>query len=285
MNETEFQALFDSYQQALRSNEQHPVPQKLHMMVYNYAQRRHQQSSDVSADFYLHIVGKIQGILDRYDPRKTPFYQYMASYLNFEFSHFLRRRRLPRSQTELLSLEDLAKRHVELQAPRAPEGDAGEELLALLKPGQRIYAKLSLAFPLCFGELRQLTSSKSGKHRAAAWAMMRAYREYLQFIDAKRQQFLHERDRLLQTLMRTQQQVSSSIGGNQAAVKRRESARKKFFSMDTRIPIRIVAAVTGEPIASVQRHMKAAVKALKDAHTRREKQNLVENRGKRKEAD
>ena len=161
MNETEFQALFTSYQQALRSNEQHPVPQKLHMMVYNYAQRRHQQSSDVSADFYLHIIGKIRDILDRYDPRKTPFYQYMASYLNFEFSHFLRRRRLPRSQVELLSLEDLATRHVELSAPRPPEGNAGEELLALLKPSQKIYAKLSLAFPLCFG-LKKSPCEKSG---------------------------------------------------------------------------------------------------------------------------
>jgi|GEM_PF-2804906 len=285
MNETEFQALFDSYQHALRSNEQHPIPQKLHLMVYNYAQRRHQQSSDVSADFYLHVVGKIQGILNQYDPRKTPFYQYLASYLNFEFSHFLRRRRLPRSQIELLSLEDLAKRHVELSAPSAPEEGAGAELLGLLKPGQRIYAKLSLAFPLCFGELRQLTGGKSGKNSTTAWAMMRAYREYLQFIDAKRQQFLYERDRLLQTLMRSHQQISSSSAGQHAAEKRRESARKKFFSMDTRIPIRIVAAVTGEPIASVQRHMKAAIKALKEAHTRREKQNLVANRGKRKEAD
>ena len=285
MNETEFQALFDSYQQALRSRQLQPVPQKLHLMVYNYAQRRHQQSSDVSADFYLHIVGKIQGMLDRYDPRKAPFYQYMASYLNFEFTHFLRRRRLPRSQIELLSLEDLAKRRVELQAPPPPDDDAAEGLLSLLKPAQKIYAKLSLAFPLCFGELRQLTGRKSGKHSAAAWAMMRAYRQYLQFIDTKRQQFLHERDRLLQTLMRSQQQISTSAAGNQAAEKRREGARKKFFSMDTRIPIRIVAAVTGEPIASVQRRMKAAVTALKDAYSRREKQNLVENRGKRKEAD
>ncbi len=282
MNETEFQALFDSYQQALRSNEKHPVPQKLHLMVYHYAQRRHQQSSDVSADFYLHIVGKIQGILDRYDPRKTPFYQYMAAYLNFEFSHFLRRRRLPRSQIELLSLEDLAKRHVELQAPRAPDGDLGSELLALLKPGQRIYAKLSLAFPLCFGELRALTGRQKGRKGSDSWSVMRAYREYLKFTETKRQQFLRERDRLLQTLMRSQGQAA--LGGV-AAEKRRESARKKFFSMDTRIPIRIVAAVTGEPIATVQRHMKAAVRALKDAYTRREKQNLVENRGKRKEAD
>ena len=279
MNETEFQALFDSYQQALRSQEKHPVPQKLHLMVYHYAQRRHQQSSDVSADFYLHIVGKIQGILDRYDPRKTPFYQYMAAFLNFEFNHFLRRRRLPRSQIELLSLEDLAKRHVELQAPRAPDGDLGSELLSLLKPGQRIYAKLSLAFPLCFGELRALATRQKGKSKGGSWSTLRAYREYLQFTETKRQQFLRERDRLLLTLMRSQ------ATDGKAAEKRRESARKKFFSMDTRIPIRIVAAVTGEPIASVQRHMKAAIRSLKDAYTRREKQNLVANRGKRKEAD
>ncbi|MFO1470730.1 MAG: hypothetical protein U1F27_06840 [Turneriella sp.] len=279
MNETEFQALFDSYQQALRSQEKHPVPQKLHLMVYHYAQRRHQQSSDVSADFYLHIVGKIQGILDRYDPRKTPFYQYMASYLNFEFTHFLRRRRLSRSQIELLSLEDLAQRHVELQAPRPPDGDLGSELLSLLKPGQRIYAKLSLAFPLCFGELRALATRQKGKSKGNGWSTLRAYREYLQFTETKRQQFLRERDHLLLTLMRSQ------AADGKAAEKRRESARKKFFSMDTRIPIRIVAAVTGEPIASVQRHMKAAIRSLKDAYTRREKQNLVANRGKRKEAD
>jgi hypothetical protein len=59
-------------------------------------------------------AGKLQGILDRYDHRRLPFYQYLAAALNFEFSHFLRRRKLPRSHSELLSVEELAGRRVEL---------------------------------------------------------------------------------------------------------------------------------------------------------------------------
>ena len=156
MTETEFQALFDSYQNSVRTNASDPIPQKIHLMVYNYALRRHQQSSDVSADFYLHMLAKLAGILNRYDPRRTPFYQYMAAHLNFEFSHFLRRRKLPRAQTELLSLEELATRRIELSA--APQGDENlaESLFLSLKTPQRIYARLALAFPLSFGELRQL---------------------------------------------------------------------------------------------------------------------------------
>lgn len=152
-------------------------------------------------------------------------------------------------------------------------------------PGREFTPNCRSLSPWCFGELRQLAGRKSGKNSSAAWAMMRAYREYL-------------------AVYRRQKAPVSAREGSSAAdahgansklhpplrvIRPRKSAErapvKSFFSSDTRIPRRIVAAVTGEPIASVQRHMKAAVKALKDAHIRREKQNLMENRGKRKEAD
>lgn len=276
MNETEFQALFESYERSSHTKEDNPVPQKIHLMVYNYAQRRHQQTSDVSADFYLHMLGRLKGMLDRYDPRKAPFYQYMAVHLNFEFRHFLRRRRLPRSQVELLSLEDLAARHVELQMPRVAEEWLPAELFATLKNTVRIYAKLTLAYPLTYGELRQLINKKPDKTHRRGWSIMRAYRLYQKFADEKRQQFLTERDRLLLIMMRNQQQIKMSNASDVAAIRRRESARKKFFSMDTRIPIRIVADVTAESIATAQRQMKSAIVALKGAHAKWERQNLIE---------
>lgn len=275
MNETEFQALFDSYQQASRNGSDSPVPQKLHLLVYNYAQLRHQQSSDVSADFYLHIAGKLEGILQRYDARRLPFYQYMASSLNFEFSHFLRRRKMPRSQVELLSVEELAERRLELQYRENPTPDPLSPLLAKMRPPASAYARLALACPLTYGELRYLLQrgrQKDGSH----WKMLRAYRGFLRFAEEKREAFLRERDRLLQVLMRTEQdERTATAAGRQALLKRRESARRKFFSMDTRIPIRIVAEVTGDSIATAQRQLKAAVETLKSVYGRWEKQNLL----------
>lgn len=281
MNETEFQALFDSYQQACRNGSDNPVPQKLHLLVYNYAQLRHQQSSDVSADFYLHVAGKLEGILQRYDARRLPFYQYMASTLNFEFSHFLRRRKLPRTQIELLSVEELAERRLELQYRENPTPDPLSPLLAKMRPPASAYARLALACPLTYGELRYLLQrgrQKDGSH----WKMLRAYRGFLRFAEEKRENFLRERDRLLQVLMRTEQDERASAPAARRTInKRRDSARRKFFSMDTRIPIRIVAEVTGDSIATAQRQLKAALETLKSVYARWEKQNLLETQRNR----
>lgn len=275
MNETEFQALFDAYQQASRNGSDNPVPQKLHLLVYNYAQLRHQQSSDVAADFYLHVVGKLEGILQRYDMRRLPFYQYMASALNFEFSHFLRRRRMPRSQIELLSVEELAERRVELQYRENPIPDPLTPLLKKIRLPASAYARLAMACPLTYGELRYLLQrgrQKDGSH----WKMLRAYRNYLRFAEEKRENFIRDRDRLLQVLMRTDHEERTAPTSAIAALKkRRESARRKFFSMDTRIPIRIVAEVTGDSIATAQRQLKAAMEKLKSVYNRWEKQNLL----------
>jgi len=276
MNETEFQALFESYQKALKSGSQNPIPQKLHLLIYNYAQLRHQQSTDVSADFYLHVAGKLDGILQRYDARRLPFYQYMASSLNFEFSHFLRRRKMPRSQVELLSVEELAERRLELQYRENPTPDPLSPLLAKMRPPTSAYARLALACPLTYGELRYLLQrgrQKDGSH----WKMLRSYRAFLRYAEEKRVAFIRERDRLLQILMRTEQhERTANTAALQALKKRRESARRKFFSMDTRIPIRIVAEVTGDSIATAQRQLKAATETLKSVYARWKKQDLLE---------
>ena len=275
MSETEFQALFDSYQQAARNGSENPVPQKLHLLVYNYAQLRHQQSSDVSADFYLHVAGKLEAMLKRYDPRRLPFYQYMAASLNFEFSHFLRRRKMPRSQIELLSVEELAERRLELQYRENPTPDPLSPLLAKIRPPASAYARLALACPLTYGELRYLLQrrrQKDGSH----WKMLRAYRGFLKFAEEKREAFLRERDRLLLVLMRVENDERTAPAAERKALhKRRESARRKFFSMDTRIPIRIVAEVTGDSIATAQRQLKAALETLKSVYARWEKQNML----------
>jgi hypothetical protein len=281
MNETEFQALFDSYQKAAKSGSENPVPQKLHLLVYNYAQLRHQQSSDVSADFYLHVAGKLDGILQRYDARRLPFYQYMAATLNFEFSHFLRRRKMPRSQVELLSVEELAERRLELQYRENPTPDPLSPLLAKMRPLASAYARLALACPLTYGELRHLLQrgrQKDGSH----WKMLRAYREFLRFAEEKRENFVRERDRLLQILLRTDHdERTAPSAAREALQKRRESARRKFFSMDTRIPIRIVAEVTGDSMATAQRQLKAALATLKSVYAGWEKQKLLETQRNR----
>ncbi len=276
MNETEFQALFDSYQQALRTSAENPVPPKLHLMIYNYARLRHQQTSDVSADFYLFVSGKLQGILERYDHRRLPFYQYLAAALNFEFSHFLRRRKLPRSQSELLSVEELANRRVELHQSEAATDDGVGHLFRSMQTMPRIYAKLALAYPLSYGDLKHLVNQRRAKDQAERWGCIRAYRSFLRFAEEKRQSFLAERERLLKVIMRIDKEAATAPAAESARIlKRRASAQKKFFSMDTRIPIRIVAEVTGDSIATVQRQLKSAVQALKTAYFRWEKQNLV----------
>jgi hypothetical protein len=276
MNETEFQALFDSYQQALRTSAENPIPPKLHLMIYNYARLRHQQTSDVSADFYLFVSGKLQGIIDRYDHRRLPFYQYLAAALNFEFSHFLRRRKLPRSQSELLSVEELANRRVELHQSDTPGDDGVGHLFRSMQTMPRIYAKLALAYPLSYADLKHLVNQRRSKDPAERWGCLRAYRGFLRFAEEKRQSFLTERERLLKVIMRIDKEATTSSPAETARIlKRRASAQKKFFSMDTRIPIRIVAEVTGDSIATVQRQLKSAVQALKTAYFRWEKQNLV----------
>ncbi len=281
MNETEFQALFDSYQQAQRASAENPVPAKLHLMIYNYARLRHQQTSDVSADFYLFVCGKLQGLLDRYDPRRTPFYQYLAAALNFEFSHFLRRRRQPRSQIELLSVEELANRRVELHHHDGQSDDDVGHLFRNLQVMQRIYAKMALAYPLTYAELRHLVMQHRGKDATARWAVVRAYRSFLRFAEQKRQSFVAERERLLKLMMRIQHETESGTAAEvNRLTNRRISAQKKFFSMDTRIPIRIVAEVTGDSIATAQRQLKSAVTALKTAYFRWEKQNLAKRERK-----
>lgn len=277
MNETEFQVLFDSYQQALRSGAENPIPQKLHLLVYNYARLRHQQSSDVSADFYLHVAGKLDGIFARYDSRRLPFYQYLAATLNFEFSHFLRRRRLPRSQIELLSVEELASRRVELQYKDSATADPLAVLMSGLKPPTSIYARLSLACPLTYGELRHLALRRKGKGHEAGWQMLRSYRAFLRHIEEKRQVFTRERDKLIRTMMKIEDSERSARPSELAQwQKKRENARKKFFSMDTRIPIRILAEVTGDSIATAQRQLKRATETLKSVYVRWEKQNGLE---------
>ena len=276
MNETEFQALFSSYQQALRESAENPVPAKLHLMIYNYARLRHQQTSDVSADFYLFVCGKLLGILERYDPRRIPFYQYLAAALNFEFSHFLRRRRQPRSQIELLSVEELASRRVELhQSEHSSDGDVGH-LFRNLPIAQRIYAKMALAYPLTYAELRHLITQQRAKDIEARWGVIRAYRSFLRFAEQKRQSFISERERLLKIMMRIQHDTESGTAAAVVRLKnRRISAQKRFFSMDTRIPIRIVAAVTGDSIATAQRQLKGAIGTVKAAYFRWEKQYLL----------
>lgn len=274
VNETDFQALFDSYHEAVRARHENPVPAKLHLMIYNYARLRHQQTSDVSADFYLHITGKLEGILDRYDPRRLPFYQYLASMLNFEFSHFLRRRRLPRSQVLLHSIEELQERHVQLEDKPQDKQNILMEIIANLKTGERHYAKLALALPLTYSELRQLTHRKKSD-AAAGWAIVRAYREFLRFAEEKRGRVLIERDRLTGVLMQLNHEALNATGAKLARImSRKDTALKKFFSMDARIPIRIVAAVTGDSIATAQRQLKKAVQTLKKAWFHWEKQKL-----------
>lgn len=276
MSETEFQALFELYDRARRSGADNPIPQKLHLLVYNYARLRHQQTSDVSADFYLYVAGKLTGILDRYDARRLPFYQYMASALNFEFSHFLQRRKMPRSQIELLSVEELTERRLELEYKDNSPPDPLTPLLAKLKKPLSIYARLALACPLAVGELLYLMR----RRRAQAdtqWRSLRAYRDFLRYAEERRAGFLRERDRLLAILMRIDEaQLHASSNDLARLQRRRDSARQKFFSMDTRIPIRIVADVTGDSIATAQRKLKEALKTLKSAYDQWEKQTLLD---------
>lgn len=276
MNETEFQALFDLYDRARRSGAENPIPQKLHLLVYNYARLRHQQTSDVSADFYLHVAGKLSGILERYDPRRLPFYQYMASALNFEFSHFLQRRKMPRSQIELLSVEELSERRLELEYKENRTSDLLSPLMEKLQRPLSLYARLALAAPLTVGELLYLMR----RRRAQAdmqWRSLRAYRTFLRYAEEKRTAFLRERDRLLSALMRIDDAELKASSSDLAALrKRRESTRRRFFSMDTRIPIRIVADVTGDSIATTQRKLKEAFKALKSVYEQWEKQTLLD---------
>lgn len=283
VNETDFQALFDSYHEAVRARHENPIPAKLHLMIYNYARLRHQQTSDVSADFYLHITGKLEGILDRYDPRRLPFYQYMASMLNFEFTHFLRRRRLPRSQIQLLSIEELQERRVQLADKSTERSNEIDAIIERLKTSDRHYAKLALALPLKYGELRQLTARKKS-HTAAAWGILRSYREFLRFAEEKRSRLLAERDRLLKILMQLNHEALSATGSGLARIRaRKDAAQKKFFSIDARIPIRIVAGVTGDSIATAQRRLKKAVQALKKAYIHWEKHKLGGTKRKQKE--
>lgn len=241
-------------------------------MIYNYARLRHQQTSDVSADFYLHILAKLDTLLTRYDPRIVPFYQYLAMHLNFEFQHFLRRRKLPRNRFDLLSVEELAERRIELQDKPAEDLEKVEKMLARLDIQQRIYAKLAIACPLSNADLRHVIKGRRVRTKQTGWNVLRGYRNFLRFVEEKRLKFVAERDRLLKILVRTEGEM---VKNGARLAQKRENARRKFFSMDTRIPVRIVAEVTGDPMTTVQRHLKKGLASLKSVYIQWEKQNLV----------
>lgn len=276
MNETEFQAIFEGYENAVRSRKPDPVPQKLHLLVYNYAQLRHQQTTDVAADFYLFVMGKMPGILARYDARKIPFYQYLATQLKFEFQHFLRRRKAFRSSQ--ISTEELAARRVELQYNPNEDLNLLDEILAQLEFRPRVYAKLALTHPLTYAEIRQMIRIRKITKDGDAWQMLRSYRAFLRHAEEKRLAFGVERERLLKILLRLEGSLRDKPNALRAKImSRREKTAKKFFSIDARIPLRMLAAVTGDPIATVQRQLKGAISALKKVYQQWEKQNLFEN--------
>ncbi|HRP68103.1 MAG TPA: hypothetical protein PLY93_01045 [Turneriella sp.] len=278
MNETDFQALFNAYRTAALAQKENPVPPALHLMVYNYARIRHQQSSDVSGDFYLHVSNKLEGILHRYDASLLPFYQYMAQTLNFEFGHFLRRRKLPRSQIRLQSIEELREKRVELfentDAASLTKEDILDAVIQSVPLKNQKYAKIALALPLTYADLRAIIH-KQQNNKNTAWQLLRAYREYLHFIEKKRHETQRKRDRLIETLMHLAHELTTASGKTRTRLtQRKDATEKKFFSIDTRIPIRIVAATMGDSIATAQRQLKSAVIALRKAWLQREKQKL-----------
>ena len=171
MNETDFQALFNAYRTAALAQKENPVPPALHLMVYNYARIRHQQSSDVSGDFYLHVSNKLEGILHRYDASLLPFYQYMAQTLNFEFGHFLRRRKLPRSQIRLQSIEELREKRVELfentDAASLTKEDILDAVIQSVPLKNQKYAKIALALPLTYADLRAIIHKQQNNKNTA----------------------------------------------------------------------------------------------------------------------
>ncbi|MBV6492719.1 MAG: hypothetical protein LDLANPLL_00716 [Turneriella sp.] len=292
MIETAFQALFTSYKTSAAAGKENPIPSQLHLMVYNYARVRHGQTSDVAADFYLFVAQKLEGILSRYDTEKLPFYQYMASMLNFEFTHFLRRRRLPRTHIQVLSVEELKEKRVELTDRQKNEDDSLlEEILQYIPPQERLYSKIALATSLTYKELKGLIAEKR-KSGATGWETLRAYREYLRFIEKKRHTVSHKRAEVLKALSHIEHDILNARGDALVKLKKRkEAAEKKFFSIDTRIPIRIVAATLGDSVATAQRRLKKVAVALKKAWLLREKQKLngprqnkkrIEKKGKTK---
>jgi len=274
MNETEFQAIFKAYEEAITNQLPDPVPTKLHIMVYNYAQLRHQQTSDVAADFYLYILSKMTLILSRYEPKKSPFYQYMATQLNFEFRHFLRRRKMARKPGTHLSTEELNSGRIELQYNPSENLNILDAILARTAIRPRLYAKLAITHPLTVTELKYIIRSRKGKKPQSAMQVLRSYRAYLRFTEERKLTFSKERERMLDTLLRLEQD-EAAIDSPKSATKRDKMA-KKFFSIDTRIPLRMVAEITGDPIATVQRQMKTSAAALKQAYRQWEKQNLSE---------
>ncbi|MCS6971808.1 MAG: hypothetical protein NZL89_02190, partial [Leptospiraceae bacterium] len=113
----------------------------------------------------------------------------------------------------------------------------------------------------------RLLLQRHKKNPQAQWQQLRSYRDYLRYTETKRRNFLRRRDRLLLAVERLGVEAAAATGKRKLALKQKlTKARKKFFSIDTRIPLRIVAAVSGDSIATVQRRQKEAIAWLKEAY-------------------
>ena len=279
MNETDFQAIYEDYARCnpvtARSSDadsketginkaKFELPQKLHLLLYNYARMRHQQSSDVAADFYLYILPRLEILFDRYTSnRHIPFIAFFSSCINFEFRHFLRRRKLPRKTEEIQSLEAMQERNADI----SPLEDMTPDLKAIfrsLKPLDRIWSKLALGYALAFAELRSILP----EDRVAAWAQLRAYRDYLKFIRLKQEKFLRQRDLQAKKMLLVDHALKTPHGklSRTRLLQRKQKILVKYFTFDTRIPLRMLAPVTGASLATIQRQTKKAVARLKEAY-------------------
>lgn len=95
MIETDVQELFDSKKSvfdalynAKEVNLQQKVKEKLHIYVYEFAQKKF-FDDDLASDFYLYFIEKLDYIIERFDPdRGVRFSTFMSVYLHREIHGF-----------------------------------------------------------------------------------------------------------------------------------------------------------------------------------------------------
>ena len=65
--ETEFQELYNSYNQADKLKREKSL-HKIHEYIYYYASKRFQADEDTASDFYLYIHERLFHIINEYQP-------------------------------------------------------------------------------------------------------------------------------------------------------------------------------------------------------------------------
>lgn len=219
MIETDFQALFDTWQKAKRDDNQQLAKftiEKIHWSVYNYAKRRFGADDETSSEFYTHFMSRIESILESYEQRSNfNFSVFFCFRMRGAYFNFLKSRKLKNVQSDdTVEWEDwLVPTDEELDEDNDQESQLSAVLhqLGRLKPEKKLILKLYFGLNLQLADFRTYLAMTNPR---LAFSEMRKYQKRL----------TEKRNRRLEKHAQINEKIGklflSRLSGTEAALKK-----------------------------------------------------------------